>query len=77
MGTWYEQTRDKWTIFELLGRCVNAKYAIREDGTVNVRNNDYNRVFGWTGVTGSAIQPNKEANEGKLIVSFGSPPTED
>ena len=70
MGFWYEQSRDKYTVFETFGKCTNSHYTLNEDGTVRVRNNAHYRLVGWIGNTGVAIVADPEKDEGNLIVTF-------
>merc|ERR1711893_77545 len=56
MGTWYEITKLP-TIFQPDQKCVRARYNIREDGLVRVRNDGINlRSGSYSSIEGEAIQ---------------------
>ena len=38
LGQWFEIRRDASTWYELFGECVNANYALKENGNLRVRN---------------------------------------
>ena len=69
-GLWYEQARDRATIFELGARCVTARYTDNGDGSIAVRNNSYYDIIGWTGGPATAYLTDPGAAEGALYVSF-------
>ena len=66
-GRWYEQVRDKTTIFEIGADCVCANYSDNGDGTTRVRNNSYTDKDGWSGGTAVAYDIGVS---GGLFVSF-------
>ena len=72
LGRWYEQARDIEFRFEH-GICATANYKLNDDGTIRVRNNEYDDTKEkWGGGTGKAHFVDESKDEGYLKVKFVS-----
>ena len=67
-GTWYEQARDKYTLFEIAAGCTTATYTQNEDGTIGVNNQAHRPILGWSGGEATAVLA--DTGDASLIVSF-------
>ena len=70
LGLWYEIVRDKDTSYEH-GICSTAQYALKDDGSIRVRNNEYlTEEQKWGGGEGHAFVVDPTKDEGYLKVKF-------
>nr|AYV99614.1 venom polypeptide [Dolopus genitalis] len=66
MGVWYENQKYPFA-FEVLGRCISAKYGMNADGTVSISNKAFNIIFQkWDEIIGTGTV----VDSGKLKVKF-------
>ncbi|XP_053680176.1 apolipoprotein D-like [Anopheles nili] len=78
LGKWYEMQRYE-SVFEMGYDCVQVRYTLNDDESVQVSNSAYNLVNGSTiNAIGRAVLsfPDEEIIQGKLNVSFFGAPND-